>query len=179
MENEHLRAEVCFLRGNPSIARGIKGETLIAGLLRAQRASPGSGHDLVAQEDVLIEVKYSALLNAMANRTVRRWVWTKLFGELGKKQFHRLLLLGDADARFKSHYADPESPYVIFDLTYSEAATIVGGVKPGRLSRLHLTTNPSTVKSWRAKELFERYQVTTAELQARYPKLGVYEGRET
>ena len=175
LENVQLRREIEFLRGNPSIARGMKGETLIVELLAANFAKPGSGHDIVATDNqLLIEVKYSSLLKAIGELPIRRWAWTKLFGELGKKRYDRLLLLGDSDPRFAYQYLAPESPYVIFDIPYDEAVSMVGGVRPGRLSRLHLTTNPSTVKSSRAKALFQHYQVSPAELRYRYPSITTY-----
>jgi hypothetical protein len=180
IENEQLRREIEFLRGHPSIARGIKGETLIAQLLSAKRSMPGSGHDIATNgKGLLLEVKYSGLLSIMTDRPIKRWVWTKLFGELGQKKFDRLLLIGDIDYRFRDYYADPNSPYVMFDLPYDEAVDIARGILPGRRSRVELTTNPITVKSWRAKVLFEHHQVTPYELQQRYPNLESTHTQET
>lgn len=171
-QNAGLRAEVQFLRANPMIAKGVRGEDLIATILSATRAKVGAGHDLeLSNKKLLIEVKYSSLLNAIDARPLKRWCWSKLFGELGNKKYDRLLLIGDIDPRFASSYADPMSPYVIFDAPYAEAVDISGGTQSGRRSRLHLTTNPSTVKSWRSQVLFQNYQVRVDELHRRYPNL--------
>lgn len=167
--NLRLRQEVEFLRMNPSIARGIQGETLVADFIKGVRSKRGAGHDVLTTDGLqLIEVKYSSLLQAIGGRPIRRWVWTKLFGELGRKQYDRLLLVGESDSRFMDLYVDPTSPYVIFDIPYENAIELVGGVKSGRYGQIQLTSNPSTVKSLRAKELFEVYQVPVWELRRRY-----------
>jgi hypothetical protein len=168
-ENLRLRAEVDFLRGNPEIARGIRGETLIAELLGAKKASPGAPYDVVtARNRVRLEIKYSSLLNVGRTHLTRRWVWTKIFGEQGRKEYHRLLLVGDRDFQFSCQYADPDSPYVFFDLSYKTVVGLVGGVRPGRSGRIDLTTNPIVTKSWRARTLFNDHQVSLKELKNRY-----------
>jgi hypothetical protein len=170
--NHQLRAELQFLRGNPAIAKGLQGESLIAQLLSGKTARPGANYDVEASNGLThIEVKYSSLLKVMEARPIKRWVWTKLFGELGNKKYDRLLLIGDADHRFAKTYSDPTSPYVIFDLPYSDAIEIAGGIQSGRTSRIQLTTNPKTVTSKRSQILFEKYQVPIFELQQRYPTL--------
>lgn len=171
-ENALLSAELEFLRANPAIAKGLKGETLVAQILSAQLAHKGSGHDIVASNGAQrIEVKYSSLLNAIGGRPIKRWVWTKLFGELGKKYYDRLFLIGDTDPRFAEQYSDPSSPYVIFDIPYPDVVAMTDGIHSGRMGQIHLTTNPESVKSTRSKALFRHYQVTITELQYRYPTL--------
>jgi hypothetical protein len=170
-ENARLRREVEFLRENPTIAKGLKGESFIAKVISARRSRRGAAHDLESGNGLLFEVKYSSLLNTTAGRPIRRWVWTKIFGELGRKRYNRLLLIGDADPRFTSFYADPASPYVLFDLPYAVAVKIAGGVKQGRSGNIHLTTNPLTVKSERARALFRDYQISVCELKHRYASL--------
>jgi hypothetical protein len=168
-ENDRLKREVEFMRGHPTLAKGIRGETIFAKLLRATRAARGSPHDLVTRGgEFRLEVKYSSLLRTYSNREGRRWVWTKLFGEMGNKQFDRLLLIGDLDPQFRDTYLDPGSPYVIFDLPYQDALELADGAQPGRRSRLHLTTNPQTVTSWKSRALFNGFQVQVSELLRRY-----------
>lgn len=172
-ENALLSAELEFLRANPVIAKGLKGETLVAKILSAHMAHRGAGHDIVASNgELCIEVKYSSLLNAIGGRPIKRWVWTKLFGELGKKNYDRLFLIGDADPRFVDRYADPHSPYVIFDIPYPDVVAMTDGVHSGRSGQIQLTTNPDSVKSTRSQALFRHYQVPIAGLQYRYPTLG-------
>lgn len=171
-ENARLRSEVEFLRANPRIAKGLKGESLIAKLVSARHSKRGAGHDLESTEgELLFEVKYSSLLCTISGRPIRRWAWTKIFGELGRKRYNRLLLIGDTDPRFAASYIDPTSPYVLFDLPYEAAVDIAGGVKPGRSGAIHLTTNPLTVKSSSSLALFREYQVSVSELRGRYAGL--------
>jgi hypothetical protein len=161
-----------FLRCNPSIAKGLKGESLVAKLISAKHSQRGASHDLESHgKPLLFEVKYSSLLSIISGRPIKRWVWTKLFGEQGKKIYHRLLLVGDVDPRFSAAYADPSSPYVIFDLPYDAVIELTGGIKSGRSSQIQLTTNPDSVKSSRASALFQTFQISTLELQYRYPNL--------
>ncbi|WP_374585019.1 hypothetical protein [Pseudoduganella sp.] len=168
-ENRRLRREVEFLRGHPTIARGLRGESLVATLASARFSRSGSGHDLELRgAELLIEVKYSSLLRVVDDRALRRWAWTKLFGELGNKRYDRLLLVGDADPRFAGHYADPTSPYVFFDLPYDAVVAMAGGIKRGRAGVIHLTSNPTSVRSARARALFCRFQVSADEVTYRY-----------
>jgi hypothetical protein len=168
-ENAELRKEVQLLRGNPRLAQGLRGEVLIAEIVSGSRAKGGSSYDVEANAGRLrIEVKFSSLLTGISGRPLCRWVWTKLFGELGRKSFHRLILVGESDSRFAAHYREPQSPYVIFDLSYRAAGSLVGGVRPGRSCAIQLTTNPASVKSARAIALFQRHQITVEQLQSRY-----------
>jgi hypothetical protein len=170
LENTRLRAEVEFLKSNPTVAKGLKGESLIANLIHARISKRGAGHDLESHKgSVLFEVKYSSLLKGPRN--VKRWVWSKLYGERGNKKYNRLLLVGDVDPRFAHKYADPESPYIFFDLAYQDVIRFTRGIRPGRQSRMELTTNPNSVISSRASALFESFQVHPDELSYRYPDL--------
>jgi hypothetical protein len=174
VENERLQKEVDFLRGNPMIAKGMRGETLVANWVSSQRSRRGAGHDIKSiRTGLRFEVKYSSLLDVIAGRPLKRWAWTKLFGELGRKEYEHLLLVGDADPRFAAHYADPESPYVLFDVPYDLAIKFTGGVKLGRSGAIQLTTNPLTVKSSRALALFHDCQTSVSELRRRYGDLEV------
>lgn len=171
-ENAKLRAEVSYLRDNPSLARGLRGETLMAKLLGAQLAAPGAGHDMEAAASGLrFEIKYSGLQDNKTGYATRRWTWSKLFGESGSKKYDRVLLVGDADRQFAKQYRDHSSPYIIFDLTYEEAIELVGGMKPGRSGKIGLTTNPKALKAHLRKRLFKEFQVTDDELKVRYPTL--------
>jgi hypothetical protein len=87
-------------------------------------------------------------------------------------------LIGDADPRFATAYRDSLAPFVIFDLPYAAAVDIAGGLFPGRQGRIQATTNPETVRSWRSQALFQKFQVTEAELREKYPSLAVYETKK-
>jgi hypothetical protein len=104
----------------------------------------------------------------MRGKDTRRWAWTKIFGESGTKRFHRLILVGETDDRFRTQYKDSSAPYVLFDVPPSAAARLTNGRRPGRKSVIHLTTNPAVIRSTRASELFFKYQVTVGDLKRRY-----------
>ena len=134
---------------------------------RKERVYAPPAHDVLARRGrIRLEVKYSGLLVAVRGCETRRWVWTKPFGESGKKTYDRLLLIGDADPRFSPFYKDRPAAYVLFDLPITEVAQV--SVSTGRYTAIHLTTNPLTVRSVRSKRLFGDYQVTESVLYARY-----------
>jgi hypothetical protein len=169
-ENSLLRDELDFLKKHPKIIKGIKGELLTIQLTNGKLSNKGAGHDIdISIHNIKLEIKYSSLLSGGgSSRNVKRWVWTKLFGESGKKEFDRLILIGDIDQEFLTAYKDYSSPYIFFDLSYMEAVDFVNGVKSGSSSMIHLTTNPHTVRSARAKKLYCNYQTSIKEISARY-----------
>jgi hypothetical protein len=167
-ENDALRREISFLRAHPKLARGLRGEKLILSIVSGVSSSRGSDYDVITKDDqVRLEIKYSSLL-PMRGKDTCRWAWTKIFGESGTKRFNRLILVGEADDRFRSQYKDPSAPYIFFDVPPLAAARLTNGRKPGRKSVIHLTTNPAVIRSERASELFYRHQATVRDLELRY-----------
>jgi hypothetical protein len=137
----------------------------LAGGILSPRGSP---HDLVTKRaGIQLEVKCSSLLTTRGQVT-RRWVWTKIHGETGGKRFDRLILVGDCDPQFRHHYRDPKCPYIFFDIPFSALPGLTYGIRRGRSSVIHLTTNPKTVKAVRAQRLFREFQTTTREIERRY-----------
>ncbi len=167
-ENGVLRNEVRFLRTHPKIARGLRGEELVARLVDGLPSTRGAPHDLVTERaGVRLEIKCSSLL-AIRGKVTKRWVWTKMHGEAGNKKFDRLILVGDVDPRFSHLYRDPQCPYIFFDVPFREVPSLTYGIRPGRASIIHVTTNPEVVKSPRASRLFLDFQTTVRELERRY-----------
>ncbi len=166
-ENRILRERVAFLQRHPTLAKGLKGESIVAKLVRGTMIAGNRPHDLLAKRGRFrLEVKYSGLLVTVRGRETRRWVWTKPFGESGKKTYDRLLLIGVADPRFSTSYKDRPAAYVLFDVPITEVAEL--SVSAGKYRAIHLTTNPLTARSVRSKKLFGDYQVTASVLRARY-----------
>ena len=168
-ENTKLRSSVHFLRLNPKLMEGIKGETLVANLIGGKLTPHTAPHDLSIgrknRRDLKIEVKYSTLGQPDKNVPTKRWSWAGIFGLYHGKDFDRILLIGAADPQFKRFYRDVRSPFVIFDLSYKDAKKIARG-SDGNI--IQLTTNPLSVTSTYLKELFHQHQCTTAELKKRY-----------
>ena len=89
----------------------------------------------------------------------------------GKKVFDSLILIGEIDSEHASKYREPDSPFVIFaipysDLRNSEELTVKSGRNDNR--GVVLSTNPESVRASGAKRLFQQYQVTRQELRGRY-----------
>jgi hypothetical protein len=168
-ENTRLKSSVHFLRLNPKLVDGIKGETLVANLIGGKLTPHTAPHDLAlgrkGRRDLKIEVKYSNLGQPDKNVPTKRWSWAGIFGLYHGKDFDRILLIGAADPRYKRFYRDVRSPFVIFDLSYKDAKRIARG-SDGNI--IQLTTNPLSVTSAHLKELFHQHQCTTAELKKRY-----------
>jgi hypothetical protein len=166
-EVKALREEVAFLRQHPKLAAGLRGEDLILELLGGTRSAAGKGFDVLVGGRRL-EVKWSSLLS-MKGKGTKRWVWTKIHGERGRKRFHSVILVAPKDPRYAHLYRDAAGPYVFFDVPYAHAARLTNGIRHGSASAIHLTTNPSVLRSLRAVALFQRYQATYVELKRRYP----------
>ena len=69
-----------------------------------------------------MEVKFSKLTVAVSKRKTKtyRWNWAKVFGDKGNKVFDRLILVGEVHKECAYYYKDKNSPYIFFDIPYSE-----------------------------------------------------------
>jgi hypothetical protein len=147
---------------------GLRGEAIVAKLVRGAMVADNASHDVVARRGYRIEVKYSSLNAPVRGRDTRRWVWTKVFGESGHKRYDRLLLVGLADQRFSSSYKDRRAAFVLFDVPIARVRELAVPVQGGRYAAIFLTTNPLATRSARSSRLFDEYQVTGSELRTRY-----------
>ena len=184
-ENEELKKKVATLErqvatlqrmlsvfeNHPTLAQGIRGETLIADALNGALTSKNASFDIrLPQSGLKLEVKFSGLNNAVLNRDTEptfRWAWANLFGEMGKKQFDRLILIGETHPKDRDKYQDKDSPYIFFDVPFDEAMPLSIRTNRGRYRSIQLSTDPQTVRS-AARSLFTKYQVTLSELESRY-----------
>lgn len=94
-----------------------------------------------------------------------RWTWANVLGADGAKVFDNLILVGVSDPRFQHLYRDPLSPYVFFDVPRSE---VPGCINCGKSGIQISNTNPQKTGTPIARGLFDRFQVTPAELTAKY-----------
>lgn len=136
-ENNLLREKVDFLTGAPDIRAGIKGETLIAEAVGGIVTIHSESHDVTAASGTRIEVKYSRLNRPNLISASMRWSWNYPIGLKQKKNYDRLILMGDADGRYREHYADPTSPFVIFDVPMAAVRTLIQAD-----NHISITTNP-------------------------------------
>ena len=160
-----LQEKLFLWERHPKIAQGIKGESLVVQLTNLPPSSRNASFD-IGNDTIKIEVKFSGLYANESGGSVFRWHWAKVFGQSGKKTYDRLLLVGRKDAQFSSNYLDANSHYIFFDVPYPEVSALAtSGGNAG--SSIRLSSNPATSRG-KSSHLFNRYQVTEAELVARY-----------
>jgi hypothetical protein len=162
-ENEHLRSKLIFLEIHPTIARGMRGEKIVAKITKYEKIEGNKSADLT-NSILNLEVKYSKCTTANKGRPTKVWTWGKIFGTSGKKEYDRLFLVGYADPKYSKLYPDKDSPYVLFDLSYEDATE--WAINGGTASKLiKITTNPNAAKS---KEFIKKFCKTSKEIEANY-----------
>ena len=186
-ENKQLRSEIEYLRTevallterlalldtHKTLAKGMRGESLVASWVNGVVTTHNASHDIeLAGTLIKLEIKYSGLGFARrgiqaAGRETQRWAWSKPFGESGNKVYDRLILVGDKDPRHVGSYKDRECPYVLFDVPFDEIMPLTIQTNAGRYRSIQLTTNPKTARSADSL-LFRKYQVTLGDLSERY-----------
>lgn len=150
---------------------GRAAEVFVGELLNAKATVRNADHDLIVKGKRRLEVKGSACNTFNSGKNwYRRWTWHNFMG-VGKQQktFHRLILVGEAPEDLRNEYLDPSSPYVIFDLSLAFAQRIAAERSNDRgLFAFHVLARPGSAKSSASNRELWRYQVTRADLIARY-----------
>lgn len=126
-ENAKLRSELEFLKMYPTLAQGIKGETIAIAALGGTLTDYLSAHDVVVErgKEIRIEVKYSSLHTPVLGKKTKRWDWSKVLGYKDKGiNYHYLLLIGEKDDRYLEQYCEDASPYVFFLIHKEDVARI-------------------------------------------------------
>lgn len=164
-ENATLRAKVTFFDRTPWMHDGMRIEQIVAELVGGTTTPVNERFDVLTRGGVRIEVKYSNL-NLVDRQRARatRWTWAHILGFDGGKSFDHLILVGDADTRYRASYRDPESPFVFFDVPFCSLQEVVRSTS----QMVQITTNPDSVRAAEAIALFERFQVTPDELTIKY-----------
>ena len=166
IENERLLKKVEFFENHPTLAEGIKGETLISSLVNGKLTTRNFPHDISIRHNGLrLEVKFSNTRYAHDRSPTTRWGWAKILGESGDKIYDRLILIGNADTIYKKKYLDSESPYIVFDIPFNEIMPLT--TSTGRFRSIQLLINPRKVRSV-AAPLYDKYQITLSTLATRY-----------
>lgn len=144
---------------------GSSAERWVAALVGGTRTTGLASFDITSGDGVRFEVKFSRLNIPSKSSNSRRWSWGHPLGTSGGKTFDRLILVGEVDDRFKQLYADPSSPYVLFDIPFSGVVEVMR-----KDPLIQITTNPKrNISPERAASLlFGRYEVSPSELSCRY-----------
>ena len=164
-ENSELRAkivqlefEIDFLKTHPSIAQGIKGETLVYNIIGGEITPYAAPHDVTLGNGAKIEVKFSKRNLPSKGAVTRRWNWSNLLGWCDKgKDYDFLLLIGDKDPRFLSQYPSDGSPYVFFLIPLGNVPEILSKGGEGG-SRAQINTNLKGARSNRSTAI-KKYMV--------------------
>ena len=139
MANELLRKERDFFRRTPTLAQGLKGETLIAKLTGGVRTGYKDPHDVTVTSGARLEVKYSHV-NVQKRSKTRRWNWHSVLGSANNKVYDYLVLLGEKDPEYDDQYP-VDLPCVFFLGPRSD----VDQIKTG--NDIALNTNLATVRA--------------------------------
>jgi hypothetical protein len=163
-ENRQLQKRLAFFENHPAIAQGLHADSLIARFLGGDLTHPRSSLDLRMGE-LLLKIRFSTVKTPHANSLgARRWSWPDVIEGLAR--YDRLILIGVPDNSFRKRYLDPGCSYVLFDLPYEDVESVSQISGPHR--NIHLITDPQTAQFAFSGRLFTRFQITEAELEARY-----------
>lgn len=164
-ENERLRAKVTFFDRSPWMRDGIRGEQIVAELIGGKTTAVTERFDVLAAAGRLrLEVKYSNLNIAVADKATQRWQWVRPLGFDGQKTFDALILIGEVDARYQPLYRDPSAPYVVFDIPFRRIAEIVQHSS----QMIQISTNPQRARTPVARLLYQEFQTTCNALSEKY-----------
>jgi len=127
-ENARLRQELqlCIqerdrLRARP-FSRGLEGARYIADLVGGTLTATNARPDVITKSGTHLEVKLASLRTRVPGKKTKGWAWRYLLGEDGKKTYHRLILLGPVDERFRK---PTDGKYVIFDIPYADVVELL------------------------------------------------------
>jgi len=164
-ENKLLRAKVTFFDRSPWMRDGIRGEQIVAELIGRKTTAVTERFDVLgAAGRMRLEVKYSNLNIAVADKATRRWQWIRPLGFDGQKTFDALILIGEVDTRYQPLYRDPSAPYVVFDIPFPRIAEIVQHSS----QMIQISTNPQRARTPVARLLYEEFQTTCDALSEKY-----------
>jgi hypothetical protein len=145
LENSRLKEERDFFRRTPTLAQGLKGETLIADLTHGVQTGYKDPHDVTVPSGARLEVKYSHL-NVQKKTKTKRWNWHSVLGSTNNKQYEYLVLVGEKDTRYDDQYP-ADLPVVLFLVPRSE----VDHIKTG--NDIAINTNLATAMAPRSLAL--------------------------
>jgi hypothetical protein len=171
-ENRRLLRQILFLEEDKTISESLRVESLVARLVRGLLSSNSASYDVALEHrNLKFEVKFSKIniADRKSGAPTKRWAWAKPFGESGNKIFDNLILIGIIDEQYRHFYLHSTGKFIIFDVPYDEIMPLTIQTNRGRYRSIQLTTNPQTARS-AASPLFAKYQITSADLEARYRK---------
>lgn len=149
-ENALLKKERDFFRRTPTLAQGLRGETLIVKLTGGVPTGYKDPHDVTLKGGTRLEVKYSHV-NAPNRSKTRRWNWHSVLGSANNKVYDYLVLVGEKDPRYDDQY-----PAGLASVIFLVPRSDVDQIKTG--NDIAISTNLATVRAPRSLAL-ERHLV--------------------
>jgi hypothetical protein len=149
-ENAQLKKELEFFRRTPTLAQGLKGETLIANLTGGVTTGYKDPHDITVESGARLEVKFSHM-NVPNNSATKRWNWHSVLGSAQNKKYDYLVLVGEKDLRYEDQYP-ANLAFVFFLVPRSD----VDNIKTG--NDIAINTNLKGVRAGKSLAL-ERHLV--------------------
>jgi hypothetical protein len=158
-----LKERLQLLESKPTLQAGFSGEQIISKLVNGIPTAFHSPHDVTTvRRGKRLEVKFSNLNTAVKGARTKRWSWANALGISGKKIYHRLILVGEADPEVD--YGDIENgPYIFFDVPFGKVSALIR-----ESGLIQISTNPKTARTDEAKLLFGKYLLSPTSLQERY-----------
>lgn len=140
-----LKEERDFFRRTPTLAQGLKGETLIVKLTGGVPTGYKDPHDVTVTSGARLEVKYSHV-NATNGTKTRRWNWHSVLGSANNKKYDYLVLVGEKDPEYHDQYP-ADLPSVFFLVPRSEVNLIKTG------DDIAINTNLAAIRATTTKSL--------------------------
>ena len=155
---ERLRA----LEARPRLAGAFAGERLISRLVKGVPTLFNAAHDVTLADGTRIEIKFSRLGLANPHALTKRWTWHKPYGISERKQYERLILVGETDPRTR-HQFSSDDPYIYFDVPFERVPDIR---RPDGL--IQISTDPKKARTEWAKLLYGEFLITGKQLTKQY-----------
>ncbi|HEX8463838.1 MAG TPA: hypothetical protein VF627_04400 [Abditibacterium sp.] len=157
-----------FFKVHPKIAAGIKGEILIVKAVTGERTIRNASHDLNAsRQEIKIEVKFSNANPVSSTNPSLRWSWNKVTGQQGKKQYDRLILVGEKLPNFIHQYKDPSCPYILYDIPFEGVFDLTTGGEKQKSRMIRFPIDLDSIYADGGKKC-QKFETTIAELEAQY-----------
>ena len=159
-----MRERLNYLEYAHNHNMGKKGENLVNDAINGGSLTLWTEqHDLVTADGVRLEIKFSKLHTPVKGAITMRWAWGHCLGSRNSKKYERLILIGEADLRYRTDYLDPTSPYTLFDVPFKKVKSFINSQ-----GLINLSTNPHKVSGVSSKALFGHFAIQFSDLQDRY-----------
>ena len=140
-------------------------------LLNVVTTRHGERWDVTAPTGVKIEIKYSSVSKPNTSggrpKPFRNWGWGSILGSDGKKEYDRLILMGQITEETCMYYSgiEHDAEYIYFDVPFSDLALVFGNYKTK--NAITFCVNPGSVLE-RWDGFYRKYRTTEFEIIRRY-----------